>query len=108
MALSLLDRDQPGLQVLADSLPVRVICTTGDVAREDDLQRFYGQTMDAFGRVDLLVNNAAVKAGAGPWDHVAGWPETRLLPSSIWGQKKALPRLPAMPPIMPAKPQSKS
>ncbi|HBR0915119.1 TPA: SDR family oxidoreductase [Klebsiella pneumoniae] len=84
MALSLLDRDQPGLQALADSLPVRVICTTGDVSREDDLQRFYGQTMDAFGRVDLLVNNAAVKAGAGPWDDVAGWRhhfETNVFPA---------------------------
>jgi 3-oxoacyl-[acyl-carrier protein] reductase len=30
----------------------------GDVSREEDVERFFGQAREAFGRVDVLVNNA--------------------------------------------------
>ena len=33
-----------------------------DVTREDDVQNLMGQTLEAFGRIDVLVNNAGVNA----------------------------------------------
>ena len=40
------------------SLPV-----VGDVSRSEDVQRMVQQTMDEFGRIDILINNAAYKRG---------------------------------------------
>lgn len=37
------------------------IAIQGDVTREDDVQKLVDQTVAAFGRVDILVNNAAVR-----------------------------------------------
>lgn len=73
MQLSLFDRDEQGLLALCETLEVKTCCTTGDVSRAEDLQTFYHNTMAEFGSVSLLVNNAAVKTGAGPWDEPECW-----------------------------------
>ena len=41
-------------------------CVT-DTSNEDQVKRAIGQTVDAFGRIDVLVNNAGVAGGA-DWD----------------------------------------
>jgi len=53
--------------------------TSADVSREDDAERFIGEAADRFGRVDVLVNNAAIRnyvdvteASAESWDRVLG------------------------------------
>ena len=38
----------------------RVLALEGDISRDDDRQRLMQATIDRFGRVDILVNNAAV------------------------------------------------
>lgn len=73
MQLSLFDRDEQALLTLSDSLPVKTCCTVGDVACEADLQALFDNTMTGFGTISLLVNNAAVKNGAGPWDDPKCW-----------------------------------
>lgn len=73
MRLSLFDRDKAALELLAKELKTETLCTVGDVSREEDLQRFYERTTDAFDEVALLVNNAGVNTGAGPWDPPAAW-----------------------------------
>lgn len=73
MQLSLFDKDEQALLSLADTLPVKTCCTVGDVARESDLQTLYNHTMAEYSTVSLLVNNAAVKTGAGPWDDAKRW-----------------------------------
>lgn len=73
MRLSLFDCDEQALSLLAGQLETDVLCTTGDVANEADLRALYDRTNQAFSDVALLVNNAGIKAGAGPWDSPAAW-----------------------------------
>jgi NAD(P)-dependent dehydrogenase (short-subunit alcohol dehydrogenase family) len=55
------------------------LAVVGDVSREEDVQDLFQQAMQAFGRVDILVNCAGVVAvqpfaemDASTWDHVLG------------------------------------
>lgn len=73
MQLSLFDRDEQALLSLSESLTVKTCSTVGDVASNEDLQTFYNNTKTEFGNVSLLVNNAAVNTGAGPWDEPELW-----------------------------------
>lgn len=73
MQLSLFDRDEQALLSLSETFAVKTCCTVGDVASTEDLQTLYNNTMSEFGRVSLLVNNAAVNTGAGPWDEPERW-----------------------------------
>ncbi|MCH7552700.1 MAG: SDR family NAD(P)-dependent oxidoreductase, partial [Chloroflexi bacterium] len=41
----------------------RALPVVGDVSRSEDVQRMVQQTMDEFGRIDILINNAAYKRG---------------------------------------------
>lgn len=75
MQLSLFDRDEQALLSLSEALAVKTCCTVGDVASNEDLQTLYDNTMGEFGSVSLLVNNAAVNTGAGPWDDSGLWLE---------------------------------
>jgi 3-oxoacyl-[acyl-carrier protein] reductase len=38
----------------------RAVAIQGDVAKEDDVQRVFAETTKAFGRLDVLVNNAGI------------------------------------------------
>lgn len=55
----------------------RVIAIQGDVASARDVQRLFDETMQAFGRVDILINNAGItrdnlllRMSEGDWDAV--------------------------------------
>jgi 3-oxoacyl-[acyl-carrier protein] reductase len=55
----------------------RVIAVQGDVASAGDVQRLFDETMQAFGRVDILINNAGItrdnllmRMSEGDWDTV--------------------------------------
>jgi NAD(P)-dependent dehydrogenase (short-subunit alcohol dehydrogenase family) len=41
------------------------MAVVGDVASEDDVIRYVGEVLDAWGRIDILINNAAVLGGRG-------------------------------------------
>ncbi|PAW33620.1 oxidoreductase [Pantoea vagans] len=73
MRLSLFDRDGDALGSLAKTLNTEVRLVTGDVTSEQDLTRLRDITLDAFGEVSLLMNNAGIKHGGGPWDAPADW-----------------------------------
>lgn len=95
MRLSLFDRDKAALELLANELKTETLCTIGDVSRAEDLQRFYERTTEAFDEVALLVNNAGVNTGAGPWDPPAAWLhhlQTNLL-SAVTLQHLFVPRM---------------
>ncbi len=44
----------------------KVVAIRADVSLEDDVNRMVQETVDAFGRVDILVNNAAISWGSNP------------------------------------------
>jgi len=56
-------RSAPKIQALAQSLGGLAVPT--DVSRTEDLRALVDRTIEAFGRIDVLVNNAAANARAG-------------------------------------------
>lgn len=75
MRLYLFDRDEAALDQVARDLDrsdaIRTLA--GDVTSIDDLTALCDAAYDAFGEVALLMNNAGISAGAGPWNDLAGW-----------------------------------
>lgn len=75
MRLCLFDRDGAALDKLAGELDrgsdVRTIM--GDVTSPDDLAGLCDTAFDTFGEVAVLVNNAGISAGAGPWSDLPAW-----------------------------------
>src|SRR5215813_4073622 len=56
-----------GLESLAaeiEGLGARILTLTGDVSRADEAERMVGDALRRFGRIDVLVNNAAAPHGA--------------------------------------------
>jgi NAD(P)-dependent dehydrogenase (short-subunit alcohol dehydrogenase family) len=62
-AVAVADRDEAAAKALAVELNAggaRAIATIGDVAVEGDARRMVAETLRAFGRLDVLVNNAGI------------------------------------------------
>lgn len=76
------DIDQPSLEALAyEFKSAGRECATylGDISRGDDVEAFVAATVEKFGRLDFLFNNAGVEliapldeTGDRQWDHVMG------------------------------------
>lgn len=72
MDVVLFDLDAKALQsasemITADFPDVKALALLGDVTSEHDLHSLYEKSCE-FGKVSLLINNAATIKGAGPWD----------------------------------------
>ncbi|MFJ4067302.1 SDR family NAD(P)-dependent oxidoreductase [Pseudomonas sp. NPDC089996] len=86
MDIVLFDRDAVALDVATKSLlnecpGVRVLAISGDVTSDGDLHKLYEKSCE-FGEVSLLVNNAAIIKGAGPWDSLSKW--RTLMEINFW------------------------
>ncbi len=72
----------------------RAIFVAGDVTSQADVERFIAATIEEFGRVDLLVNNAGGSSGFAPiaqltdeaWTEAQNW----ILNSCFWASRAAL------------------
>jgi len=60
---------------------VRAVPT--DVSRLEEVQRLRDTAYREFGEVALLMNNAALGNGGGPWENYERW--QRLLAVNLWG-----------------------
>jgi NAD(P)-dependent dehydrogenase (short-subunit alcohol dehydrogenase family) len=60
-----------------------VVTVPTDVSRVEDVQRLKERAYDAFGEVAVLMNNAGISAGGGPFDDYEGW--QRVLSVNLWG-----------------------
>ncbi len=49
------------------------MAVTGDVSSEPDVQRYLGEVLSAWGRIDILINNAAILGGRGLLEENAGF-----------------------------------
>src|SRR6185312_17188839 len=45
----------------AEALGVRSLAVVADVAQRDQMEAMAKQALDAFGRIDILINNAAIR-----------------------------------------------
>jgi NAD(P)-dependent dehydrogenase (short-subunit alcohol dehydrogenase family) len=66
------------------ALGATVLAVQTDVSKRSDVERLAKQTLDAFGQVHLLVNNAGVAAGGSPWE--ATWNDWEwVIGVNLWG-----------------------
>ncbi len=71
-------------EVQAAGGPGRVLRAVADVSRPEALQSLKALAVEAFGEVNLLMNNAGAGSNPGkPWEDAAGW--RRLLDVNLWG-----------------------
>jgi NAD(P)-dependent dehydrogenase (short-subunit alcohol dehydrogenase family) len=87
MKVVLADVEAGALRVVADEMSAggaTVLAVRTDVSRADDVEALAHATLDAFGGVHLLFNNAGVSGGASTWEStVADW--TWVLGVNLWG-----------------------
>jgi NAD(P)-dependent dehydrogenase (short-subunit alcohol dehydrogenase family) len=80
MKIVLFDKDQAALDAAVSKLyqavpGAQLLAVTGDVTSEQSLQELYDRAQ-GFGDVSLVVNNAAIAKGAGPWSNLGQWRQT--------------------------------
>jgi NAD(P)-dependent dehydrogenase (short-subunit alcohol dehydrogenase family) len=77
--------DQAAIEVgkLARGGAADVLAVATDVSQMDQVQRLKDAAYKAFGDVAILMNNAGVDGGGGPWSNYSGW--QRLLSVNLWG-----------------------
>jgi NAD(P)-dependent dehydrogenase (short-subunit alcohol dehydrogenase family) len=61
----------------------RVRAVGTDVSRMEDVQHLKEETLAAFGEVAVLMNNAGIGQGGGPWENYDRW--RRLIEVNLWG-----------------------
>lgn len=84
MRLALFDRDEAALSTFAGSLPGETRTLAGDVSQMADVERLRDLALDAFGRVDVLMNNAAIGGeGSDNWTGLDAW--HRIIDVNLWG-----------------------
>ncbi|MDR5798174.1 SDR family NAD(P)-dependent oxidoreductase [Caballeronia sp. LZ008] len=84
MKLALFDLEETKLTELAGELKTDVRVVAGDVARMGDIERLRDEAFATFGRVDLLMNNAAISGQEDKsWSGIEAW--RRVLDINLWG-----------------------
>jgi len=84
MKICLADLSQEVLDRAVEQLSgATVVTVPTDVSRWEDVQRLKDRAYAAFGEVGVLMNNAGVSAGGGPFDDYQGW--QRVLGVNLWG-----------------------
>jgi NAD(P)-dependent dehydrogenase (short-subunit alcohol dehydrogenase family) len=90
MKVCIADRDGSALDLAAIAVgklarggPADVLAVATDVSRMDQVERLKDAVYQAFGEVAILMNNAGIECGGGPWSNYPGW--QRLLNTNLWG-----------------------
>jgi NAD(P)-dependent dehydrogenase (short-subunit alcohol dehydrogenase family) len=90
MKLCLADLGGPALEAAADAVAKiarkgksDVIAVATDVSKPEEVRRLKDTAYAAFGEVAVLMNNAAIGNGGGPWENYDRW--RQLLEVNLWG-----------------------
>jgi len=100
--LSLLDVDAAALErsratILSEVADAELLTVTGDVSQETEVRSYVEQTVEAFGRIDGLYNNAGIEGEQNPVADYSSEGFDRVLSINLkgvfYGMKYALPHL---------------
>jgi NAD(P)-dependent dehydrogenase (short-subunit alcohol dehydrogenase family) len=78
-----LDAAARAVGAIAAKSGARALAVPTDVARIEELQSLKDMAYREFGEVGVLMNNAAINGGAGPWEKYDIW--RRTLDVNLWG-----------------------
>jgi NAD(P)-dependent dehydrogenase (short-subunit alcohol dehydrogenase family) len=68
---------------ISEAGPGEVVTVQTDVSRKEDVERLKEKAYQAFGDVAVLMNNAGIGSGGGPFENYEGW--QRVLATNLWG-----------------------
>ena len=75
--LAICSRSQESLRIVkerAEKLGAEVLAVTADISKSRDVERFIAMTEEAFGQIDVLINNASI-LGPSPIPMLLDYPE---------------------------------
>ena len=78
-------RTQTALDETVDSLTGAALAVVADVSRSDDVEHLFDATIERFGRIDLLFNNAGITAPPVPIDELEVEVWDRLMAVNVRG-----------------------
>ena len=89
MKIVIADRDESALAEARQEIAAasagggNVLAVKTDVSKREDVERLKEEAYRAFGEVGVLMNNAGVGGGGGPFENYEGW--QRVLGVNLWG-----------------------
>jgi NAD(P)-dependent dehydrogenase (short-subunit alcohol dehydrogenase family) len=78
-----LDAAERTIGAIAEKSRARALAVPTDVSRMEEVSRLKDTAYREFGEVGVLMNNAAINGGAGPWEKYDTW--RRTLDVNLWG-----------------------
>ena len=78
-----LGRARPEIAAASSGGGGEVLAVKTDVSKREDVERLKDEAYRAFGEVGVLMNNAGVGGGGGPFENYEGW--QRVLGVNLWG-----------------------
>lgn len=83
LSIDALDRAAGEVAKVAPGGRQAVLAVATDVSKHEQVQALKDKVYDSFGEVGILMNNAGVAPGGGPWDHIERW--RKVLEVNLWG-----------------------
>ncbi len=87
MNVAIADLDEAALDAAAKEIgaagKVSVLTVRVDVSRKEDVEKLKERAYAAFDDVAILMNNAGVGSGGGPFENYEGW--QRVIGTNLWG-----------------------
>jgi NAD(P)-dependent dehydrogenase (short-subunit alcohol dehydrogenase family) len=90
-------RKQEAVDQVAQALGERSLAIEANAGKPDELQALIDRTLEAFGGIDIIVNNAAANPVFGPVENTEPWAYDKIMDVNVKGPfelcKRALPYL---------------
>jgi len=83
MNVVIADRDEKSLELASSELGENVLAVCTDVSSLREVEALRDAVMNRFGGVTILMNNAGIGGGGGPFDSYEGW--QKVLGVNLWG-----------------------
>jgi NAD(P)-dependent dehydrogenase (short-subunit alcohol dehydrogenase family) len=83
MNVAIGDLDEAQLAKASADIGGKVLTVKTDVSQLGDVERLRDRVYATYGEVGILMNNAGIGGGGGPFENYAGW--QRVLGTNLWG-----------------------